>query len=371
MTNNPYTSGMRLAFFLATSGHSGVDRVMKNLMKELAHRDIKVDLLRIKNHGPYMESSSKNVNIIELGTSHVNSSLLKLIRYMKKYQPYAILSDKDRVNRVVLLAVRIAGVPTKVFVRTGTTVSVHLKQRSLSEKWFQYLSFNYLYQWADAVIVPSHGAAEDLFKISGLSRDQIRVLHSPVVSQELYNSANENIDHSWFSDDQTPIILGVGELSDRKDFSTLIKAFALVRRERPCKLVILGEGRKRDDLIQLSADLKVEEDVWLPGFIQNPYPYMKQADLFVLTSNCEGSPVVLIEALSLGVPSVSTDCPSGPREILQDGRVGSLVPVGDVDALSKAMIHTIENPLPKEILMSAIKPYEVSYATEKYLSVLM
>ena len=98
---------------------------------------------------------------------------------------------------------------------------------------------------------------------------------------------------------------------------------------------------------------------------------MKQADLFVLTSNCEGSPVVLIEALSLGVPSVSTDCPSGPREILQDGRVGSLVPVGDVDALSKAMIHTIENPLPKEILMSAIKPYEVSYATEKYLSVLM
>ena len=152
-----------------------------------------------------------------------------------------------------------------------------------------------------------------------------------------------------------------------KDFQTLVRAFAKVRNNRPCKLIILGKGKLHDRLLALAEELGIKDDVSLPGFIHKPYGYMAHSSLFALTSRWEGLGFVLIEALAVGTPVVSTDCRSGPREILQNGKYGSLVPVGDVDALAKAIINTLDHPLPREILQQAARPYEIGVSTTAYL----
>ncbi|MBW1929076.1 MAG: glycosyltransferase [Deltaproteobacteria bacterium] len=359
-----------LAIFLATSGHSGVDRVMGNLIRELSSRGLAVDLLRIKGHGPYLPDTLPLVRKIELSTSHVNSALIPLVRYLKQEAPPVILTDKDRVNRIALLARRIANVPTRVAIRVGTTVSQNLARRGWLHRTMQYFSIRHFYPWADTIIVPSRGAAEDLARIARLPVHHIKVLPSPVVGPELDRLSQEVPDHPWFRETSPPIILGVGELCARKDFATLIRAFAKIRSERPCRLVILGEGRKRSELQRLAADLGIGDEVSLPGFVPNPYAFMKRATLFVLSSNCEGAPVVLIESLALGLPAVSTDCPSGPREILQDGRIGPLVPIGDNEALARAINATLDNPPDPALLRFAATPYSVKESADRYLAAL-
>lgn len=366
-----YEDKKRLAVFLATSGHSGVDRVMTNLIGEFARRGVEVDLLRVANHGPYPDETLPGLRIVDLGSSHVNSSLPAVVRYLRKRRPHALLSDKDRVNRTALLARRLSGVETRAAVRVGTTVSINLSRRGWLHRKMQYFSIRRIYPWADVIITPSRGAADDLARIAGVSRERIRVLPSPVGSDDAEKLAAEPVDHPWFKDPHgPPVVLGVGELCARKDFSTLIKAFALVRRDISARLVILGKGRRRERLEALARDLGIESDVSMPGFVSNPYSYMSRASVFVLSSICEGAPVVLMEALSLGVPVASTDCPSGPGEILRNGRYGPLVPVGSVESLAREIRNTLENPLDPETLKSAAKPYRVSESATRYLEAL-
>jgi glycosyltransferase involved in cell wall biosynthesis len=360
----------KLSIFLATSGHSGVDRIMKNLIPAFAAKGLRVDLLHVGKHGPYLDHVPENVRIVELGTSHIYSSLGPVSRYLQSERPYAMLSDKDRVNRVALLAKRFAKVSTRIAVRTGTTVSKDLEGRGLLDRWAHYFSMHCMYAWADAIIVPSHGAAEDLARFAGIPFERISVVPSPAVTMELYELIAERADHPWFNQGNTPVILGAGELCARKDFATLIRAFAKVVAHRPCRLVILGEGRKRKALIDLALQLGLGKEVSLPGFVKNPYAYMRKAALFVLSSNCEGAPVVLMEALAVGIPVVSTDCPSGPREILQDGRYGRLVPIGDVAAMAKAISDTLDNPPEGSFLKQAAKPFTLDASIARYLEVL-
>jgi glycosyltransferase involved in cell wall biosynthesis len=327
----------RLAIFAATSGHSGVDRVIRNLTQQLDAWDLPVDLLRIQNHGPRLDADRlRHGRVIDLHRAHVNSSLGPLVRYLRQVRPAALLTDKDRVNRLAILAVALSGAPTRLVVRLGTTVSVNLASRRTFERWQQRLSMRYLYPFAERVIVPSQGVAEDLAAYTGLSRGHIRVVPNPVVTPELDTLAAAPVSHPWL-DGGPPVILGVGELGHRKGFDILVAAFAKVRKHRPCRLLILGRGGHRNRLLAQAESLGVREDVDLPGFTSNPYPYMARASLFVLSSRWEGFGVVLIEALYLGLPVVSTDCPHGPREILEDGRHGTLVPVGDADAMARGI----------------------------------
>lgn len=360
-----------LALFLATSGHSGVDRVMRNLIIEFARRGLAVDLLKVHGHGPYLRNVPSGVRIIELGSAHVNSSLVPLVRYLRREKPAALLSDKDKVNRVAITATRLARVATRSVVRIGTTVSVNLARRGWPKRQLQYFSIRRFYPRAAAVIVPSRGAAEDLSRIAIGLAGKIHVIPSPAVNDEMRNLAAMPAEHPWFLSKTCPVILGVGELCERKDFDTLVQAFALVRQMKRCRLVILGEGRLRNQLLVLIENLGLTPDVSLPGFVKNPYAFMKRAALFVLSSRCEGAPVVLMEALALGLPSVATDCPSGPREILHNGRYGRLVKVGDVRGLAEAIMETLENPLPHEALAAAAADFHVSVSADRYLEVLL
>lgn len=360
----------RLAVFLATSGHSGVDRVMRNLLPAIAARGVFVDLLHVENHGPHLREEVPGLQVIALGSSHVNTSLPGLVRYLRKYRPDVILADKDKVNRLAIIAQRLAGVQTRVVVRMGTTVSVNLRKRKPWQRWMQYLSIRMLYRHADGIIVPSHGAALDLARIAGLPVERISVVPSPVVTEEFKRMLGEDVSHTWLNKKKVPIILGVGELSLRKDFATLVRAFARVRRERDIRMIILGKGRERKALQALCKELDVEFDVDMVGFNRNPYAFMSHSDVFALTSICEGSPVALMEAMAAGLPSVATDCPSGPREILEDGRLGYLAPVGDADAVAQGLRQMLDSPPDPQLLRESAERFSLQASTDAYLQVL-
>ena len=361
---------VHLAVFLATSGHSGVDRLMTNLLGEFCRRGLQVDLLRIAGHGPHFTEVPSGLNLVDLGTAHVNSSLRPLVAYLKEVQPAALLVDKDRLIRVAIMARRLAKVPTRICIRIGTTVSVNLARRSWLDRCLQRSSIRRLYPLADGIIVPSYGAADDLAVFGRIPRERISVLPNPVVDDQFREKAAAPFAHPWFASGQPPVVIGVGELCARKDFATLIRAFARLRDKLDARLLILGEGRQRDKLESLVDELGLTGQVQLPGFVANPYPYMRQAQLFVLSSTCEGFGIVLAEALALGTPVVSTDCPSGPREILRDGAVGPLTPVGDVARLSEAMLQTLQRPPERERLVAAAAAYTVASSADHYLAVL-
>lgn len=357
----------RIACLFATSGHSGVDRIMQRLLPSMAARGYQVDLLQVRGHGPHIEPGP-NLEVIDLGAAHVGTALPGLIRYLRRRRPQVIFSDKDRVNRTALLGRLLSGSRARLALRNGTTVSVDLADRKPLDRWLQLRSMRRLYRHADAVLMPSAGAAEDFARLSGLPRERIRVVPSPVVSERLFELAAAPVDHPWLADKRAPVILGVGELCARKDFETLIRAFARLRRHREAKLIILGRGKRRDRLLQLAQALGVAGDVDLPGFDANPYRYMARADVFALTSRWEGLGLVLVEALALGTPVVATDCPNGPAEVLERGRYGALVPVGDDEALAKALNGTLEQRPDAHALREASLRYTVEASTDAYLA---
>lgn len=361
----------KLAIFMATSGHSGVDRIAGNLIPAFAAGGYPVDLLHINGHGPYLQNPPGNVSVINLGTAHAYSSIRALAKYLKHSRPHTILSDKDRVNRVTLLAAKMARVPVRVVVRTGTTVTEDLRMRGPVSYLMHHLSMRHLYPWADAIVVPSRGAALDLAAFAEIPQEHIQVVPNPVVKPDLDLLAAAPVDHPWLVEEGPPIVLGAGELCARKDFATLLRAFAIMAHELPCRLLILGEGGQRQALLRLARELGIERKVSFPGFVSNPFAYMKKASLFVLSSVCEGFGNVLVEALSLGLPVVSTDCPSGPEEILMQGRYGRLVPVRHARALAEAMLATLADPPDRAFLQKAAQPYTVQASAEKYLEVLL
>ncbi|MFB1490439.1 MULTISPECIES: glycosyltransferase [unclassified Thiocapsa] len=365
------TTAPRIACFFSTSGHSGVDRAAKHLIPALARRGYRVDLLKVRRHGPHLDAIPDGVSVVDLGSRHTYACLPALVRYLRRDRPAVMLSDKDRVNRTALLAGwiarRLAGVPTRLVFSSGTTISIDLATRGALERWVQRTSMGRLYPFADQVIVTSAGVADDMARYTGLARERIRVVPSPVVPASLFTEDLARPDHPWLGRSDRPLILGTGELCGRKDFETLLRAFARVRAQRPCRLMILGQGRARERLLALAAELGVAEDVALPGFVPEPYAFMAHADLFTFTSRWEGLGFVIIEALAVGTPVVATDCPSGPREILQDGRIGPLVPVGDAAALASAMLQTLDAPPPAALLRDAARPYEIEASTDAYL----
>jgi glycosyltransferase involved in cell wall biosynthesis len=362
------TDPTRIACFFSTSGHSGVDRAAKNLIPALARRGYRVDLLKVRRHGPVLDEVPRGVRVVDLGSRHTYACLPAIVRYLRRERPGVMLSDKDRVNRTALLARFLARVPTKLVLSSGTTISIDLATRGPVERWIQRNSMGKLYPFAESVIVTSAGVADDMSEYTGLERERIEVVPSPVVPATLFDAKLPAPDHPWFAQTGIPLILSAGELGTRKDFTTLLRAFAQVRSHRRCRLMILGRGSQREKLLGLANELGVAEDFALPGFVPQPYRYMAHADLFAFTSLWEGLGFVLIETLAVGTPVVSTDCPSGPSEVLAGGKYGALVPIRDTQALSRAILQTLDDPLPPEVLREAARPFEIEAATDAYLA---
>lgn len=360
----------RVSLFLPSLRGGGAERVMVNLARGFVDRGLDVDLVLVKAEGPYLAEVPPGVRVVNLKASRVLASLPGLMRYLRREKPAALLSTLDHANIVALWAKRLSRSPTRVVIRVANNIIHSSDHASTTRARFTPRLIQLFCPWADVIVAVSKGVAEDLARITGIPSAHIRVIYSPVVTPELFQRAKEPVEHPWFASGQPPVILGVGRLTKQKDLPTLIRAFALVRRERPARLLVLGEGEERPRLEALVKELGLEDEVALPGFVENPYAYMSRAAVFVLSSAWEGLPNVLIQAMACGCPVVSTDCPNGPAEILENGRYGLLVPVGDVETLAQAVNGTLAKPRRPEVAARAAD-FGLNQAVHNYLDVLL
>lgn len=363
-------STQKIAIFLAYLQGGGAERSMLRLANSCAERGLNVDLVLTQKDGAYCSEISPKVQLVNLEASRVLLSLPKLISYLKQEQPTSLLCALNYVNLVALWAKLCSGVSTQVIVTVRNTLSQERKVSDQRKKHLMHWLIHQFYPWADEIVAVSRGVADDLAKTAKLPRERIKVIYNPAFTPDLLLQAKATIDHPWFSDTEQPVILAAGRLTQQKDFPTLIKAFAIAQQYCSARLMILGEGEERSQLETLIKELSLEDRVSLPGFVKNPFAYMAQAALFVLSSAWEGFGNVLVEAMAVGTPVVSTNCPSGPEEILEQGKYGQLVPVGDVEKLAQAMVKTLQNPQFSESLQCRAMEFSMENSVNQYLALL-
>ncbi len=362
----------RLAVLIAFSGAGGVERMVLNLLPAMLNSGIGVDLLAIirKPAPDLVRVEGTGFRLFDLGVTHTALAVPALVRYLKTERPAALLAAKDRAIRAAVMAKLLSGVDTRLVGRLGTNLSAAQENKPALQRWLRTRPMRWLYPKVDRIIAVSEGVAEDTRLLTRLPASRIAVVRNPVITPEMAGKSAEPVEHPWFADRSSPIILGAGRLTEQKDFDTLIRAFNRVRARRPCRLVILGEGKLRGDLEKLVRELGLEASVALPGHVKNPFAYLAKATMFALSSRWEGSCNVLTEAMALGTPAVSTDCPSGSAEILGGGRYGPLVPVGDVEKLAEAMLHTLDHPTDSALLREAVAEYTAERSARRYLEIL-
>lgn len=370
----PETQGDALAgpvalFFAAKGG--GVQRGRVTIANALAERGLEVTCVMPEAEGPFLERLSPKVRLVGLGTRAPILLVLRLARWLREARPATLIASQQHAIVAALWARRLAGVDVFVAVIQHNTLSelCHQSRRRLV-RWLLPSAARLFFRWGDQVCAVSNGVAEDLARVTGIPMSDIQVVYNPTVTPELLSQSRQPSGHPWLDAKERPAILGAGTLIPLKDFSTLIRAFSRVRRTQPARLVILGEGGERPKLEQLARDLGIAADVDLPGFRPNPYAFMARADVFAVSSRVEGMPNAIIEALACGCPVVSTDCPSGPAEILENGKFGKLVPMGDEAALAEAITATLRAPADPEALRRRAADFSVERATERYLQLL-
>jgi glycosyltransferase involved in cell wall biosynthesis len=363
-------SEKRVALFLSSFFGRGVARVRLNLAAGLVAQGLPVDLVVANSRGELAGEVPPGVRVIDLKAPRMLRALPRLIGYLKREQPHAMISAQDHANIVALWARRCTGCPTRLTVSCHILHSMSASKPLLSKAhWMRYF-VRAFYPLADAALAVSAGMADDMARTTGFPRERITVLHNAVVTPKMLEDAQAPVPHAWLEPGEPAIILGVGRLTRLKKFDILIRAFAKVRAQRPARLMILGSGPEEERLRLLAQELKVKDDVLFTGFVVNPFAYMSRASLFVLASEWEGLPGVLIQAMACGCPVVSTDCPTGPDEILEDGRYGALVPVDDVEAMANAMVATLAAPPETALLQARANDFHVDRIVAQYCDLL-
>jgi glycosyltransferase involved in cell wall biosynthesis len=360
----------RIAIFIPSLREGGAERSMLKLGIGLAERGHAVDLVLAQREGPYLDEVPACVRIVDLEASRVLTSLPALCGYLRRQRPHALLAVMKHANVVALWARRLTRVPTRIVVSERVALTPNVEHATSWTTRLMPRVIRLFYPWADAIVAVCEGVADDLAERSGLARSDIDVVYNPIVTPDLARRARAPLEHPWLVPGQPPVVVAAGRFTPQKDFPTLLRAFARVRRRRPARLLLLGDGPDRPALERLIAELGIAGDVGLPGFLTNPYPYMARASVFVLSSGWEGLPGALIEALYCGVPLVSTDCPTGPREILQGGRYGRLIPVGDEVALAEGIEQALAGGIPAPPAESW-RRFEQEAVVDRYLDLLL
>jgi glycosyltransferase involved in cell wall biosynthesis len=374
----------RLAVFVSSWPRGAIQRMMLNLAAEFAAAGHRVDLLAPRGHAP-AEGLPDGVRVLELAPRlatlpgvrrhkrwSVPLALPALAAYLRRERPAALLSGGEWPNVIALAAKRLAGAPTRVVVSehihvgASTAGAAERKRRHVLPRLMARL-----YPRADAIVAVSEGVRQDLLSRFPLPPSLVHTIYNPVITPALLAARDAPLDDPWFAPGVPPVLLNVAALRVQKDQATLLRAFAKVRARRPVRLLILGEGNQRPALEVLADALGIAADVRMPGHVPNPLAYMRRARLFVLSSAWEGLPTVLIEALACGCPVVSTDCPSGPREILDGGRYGRLVPLGDVEALAAAIETTLDEPVERSRLEHRAFDFNAGRVSPAYIDTLL
>jgi len=348
----------------------GIQKIAVRLANEFVKRGHTVDLVLAKGKGALANEVHPDVETVDLNKDRVWFALPALWKYLLRRRPQALLSLGFSAN--VLSSVLNVLVPYElgVFISVRSNMSRFAQNDQVwYSRWVPSV-IRATYPLADKVIAVSEGVLDDLSGISPRAARRGCVIYNPVFNAEMLRKAEEPVSHPWLKKDALPVILGVGRLTPQKNFDLLLRAFKRVRREKDARLIILGDGNQRQTLEARIEALDLGDRVDLHGFVDNPYPYMKRASLLVLSSDYEGLPSVPIQALACGCPVVATDCPSGPREILEEGKWGRLVPVGDEEALAEAITESLDEAHDPGCLRRRAMDFSVDKAVDNYLATL-
>ncbi|TFI59903.1 glycosyltransferase [Sphingomonas parva] len=359
----------RVALLLPDMGGGGAERVALTLAEYFVAAGHEVDLVLMRAEGALLAALPAGIHLVDLGTSRIRSAIPAFARYLKERQPQAVQVSMWPLTIAAIVARALAGSSTRIVTSDHTILSKQYpRSRPLIHAFLKW-SVRLLYPRAEARVMVANEAADDLARLSGLDRSAIEVIYNPVAGPPANLQPRPDIDRLW-GDAETRIIT-VGSLKGEKNHPLLVRAFARAFRGPRARLMIVGEGPLREQLEQTIEAEDVREQVVLPGFTSDPWPFYASADLFVMSSDFEGYPLVLVEALRSGLRIVSTDCRSGPREILDGGRFGTLVPVGDEAALADAMRARLAEPIDRAALQAQAEALSGRQTCERYLRLML
>ena len=363
-----------IAYFVPRLGDRGSERVALEIIRQLIRRGIAVDLIVTRSGGEMWNLTPAGARVVNLKSWKTKpiwlgilTSFPALVRYLKHRRPEVLISTWTVSSVMSLIAKKYFLRDLKLIIRYENCFSLARKH---AKRDINYRLLKWLFPIADSVVAVSNDAAEDMRNCVPLAAKSITYVPNPVVTAALFEQARIPLKHTWLGDPTVPVIIASGILGLQKDFPTLLKAFADLRRSRNARLIILGRGPDKPQLVNLAHELGIQTDVEFAGFQSNPFSYIAQSQVFVLSSLFEGLPTVLIEALACGTPVVATDCLAGPREILEGGKWGTLTPVGDWKAMSKAIQETLDNPPNSNMLIAAALRYSSTAAMNQQFKLL-
>ncbi len=362
---NSHTSSMKIGLFFSNFTGGGIQRVMLTLAKGFQEENHEIHIIILEAEGALKEDVPKGCKTINLKTGQVRKSIFALISYLNTEEPDVLLSAQTHFNFVAILAKLFSKWKGKLVLSEHITIGY--MTNNWKEKLFPLVA-RLSYRLADRVILVSDGAASHFLERTHLPASLIQRIYNPFDIEKITSLAEGTPQHPWFLSSDSPIFLSAGRLTRQKDFPTLLKAFQLVYTQRPdTRLVILGEGEDRNELEKLAEELEIQNAIDLPGFAKNPFAMIAKADAFILSSRWEGFGNVIVEALACGTPVISTDCPSGPAEILGNGKYGILVPVGDAQLLAQTMLKEVSTPTPRNMLQDRAKDFSIQKIVPEYL----
>jgi glycosyltransferase involved in cell wall biosynthesis len=359
----------KLSILLPDLRGGGAERVAVNLANSFIQRGYAVDMVLMSVTGEFLNDLHPDIRVVNLQVKRLRGLLIPLMRYLRAQRPAALLACMWPITTTALWACKFARVDTRLVVAEHTTWSKAEICHSRFKRWQVVTSMHYMFPFVDGIVAVSQGAADDLARFANLDRNAITVIYNPVVGEAKPAATTPLPPAGWWSGTHRRV-LAVGTLKEIKDYTNLLNAFALLPHPLDARLLIRGEGAYRNELEQQARQLGITDRVFMPGFATDPSPYYLQADLHVLSSQGEGLPTVIIEALAAGTPVVSTDCPSGPREILSDGEFGLLVPVGDAAALAAAMAESLAAPHDSDALKARAQDFSIEKAVDQYEAIL-
>lgn len=346
-----------IAIFLPSLRGGGAQRVAIDIANGLVRRGYEIDMVLATNVGVYQSLLDKKIRLIDLGVSHMYQSVVSLRAYLNESKPATLFAIQRHAVIAAWLAKKLSSWNGRFIAReTNSFDKVPGRNESWRDLAILFL-IKRIYRYVDCVIAPSSGIARDLDYLSN-----VQIVPNPVCIPPPGKSLQRS----------KPYMLAVGSLDNQKRFDDLIKAYAsfIKLNDDDYELIILGEGKERESLMELAVNLGVESSIELPGFVDDPFMYMREAAVFVLSSAWEGLPNVLLQAMACGAPVVATDCKHGPREILAGGKYGELVPVGDIDAMAAAMSRQVRRgrvAFPPE----ALAPYDYEAVLDSYQKILI
>lgn len=356
---------------MGTLNSGGAERMMVNLANSLHEKGMSIKLILVNKTGPYLSEVHPGIKIIDLkAKSGVKSVVFKLRKILSGNVLDVLISTQPHINSVVgFCTIGLKHKPLIIF-REASTPSLNYQNLGL----FTRLIFKFLYGFGDHFVAVSIGVRGDMGNFYNISLKKITTIYNPIVDDTIIKKATKTSNHPWLNQKEIPVILTMGRISPEKDYVTLLKAFSRVLKSVDVKLLMLGDKDQNPEytteLISLIKSLGIANSIELIGFKPNPFSYLSKASLFVLSSKYEGLPGSLVQALACGCPVVSTDCPSGPAEILENGKYGKLVPVGDVDAMTKAILESLGEEHDKGELKNRADDFSAEKAGERYLNLI-